>query len=216
MTSLLFATAEIATETSADIDWFDLIVGLLGGLALFLLGMDRMTESLRVVAGDRLRRILEKLTSHRITGLLTGAGVTAVVQSSSVTTVLVVGFISAGLGACTSMTVRMYARRKGWPLEHIQVDVTHDKVHAQDAGAREEQKIDTFRREIRLDGPLDDEQRARLLEPPFRDLVVGHHRHALAEEPGDEAQEVKTDDRLDSEGELRGLRHGTISWAISR
>ena len=97
MTSLLFATAEIATETSADIDWFDLIVGLLGGLALFLLGMDRMTESLRVVAGDRLRRILEKLTSHRITGLLTGAGVTAVVQSSSVTTVLVVGFISAGL-----------------------------------------------------------------------------------------------------------------------
>lgn len=74
------------------------------------------------------------------------------------------GFISAGLGACTSMTVRMYARRKGWPLEHIQVDVTHDKVHAQDAGAREEQKIDTFRREIRLDGPLDDEQRARLLE----------------------------------------------------
>ena len=76
MTSLLFATAEIATETSADIDWFDLIVGLLGGLALFLLGMDRMTESLRVVAGDRLRSILEKLTSHRITGLLTGAGVT--------------------------------------------------------------------------------------------------------------------------------------------
>ena len=97
MTSLLFATAEVVTETSADIDWFDLIVGLLGGLALFLLGMDRMTESLRVVAGDRLRRILEKLTSHRITGLLTGAGVTAVVQSSSVTTVVVVGFISAGL-----------------------------------------------------------------------------------------------------------------------
>ena len=97
MTPLLFATAEVVTESSGDIDWFDLIVGLLGGLALFLLGMDRMTESLRVVAGDRLRRILEKLTSHRITGLLTGAGVTAVVQSSSVTTVLVVGFISAGL-----------------------------------------------------------------------------------------------------------------------
>jgi len=97
VTPLLFATAEVVTESSGDIDWFDLIVGLLGGLALFLLGMDRMTESLRVVAGDRLRRILEKLTSHRITGLLTGAGVTAVVQSSSVTTVLVVGFISAGL-----------------------------------------------------------------------------------------------------------------------
>ena len=74
------------------------------------------------------------------------------------------GFISAGLGACTSMTIRMYARRKGWPLDHVQVDVTHDKVHAQDAGAREEQKIDTFRREIRLEGALDEEQRARLLE----------------------------------------------------
>ena len=68
VTSLLFATAEVVTESSGDIDWFDLIVGLLGGLALFLLGMDRMTESLRVVAGDRLRRILEKLTSNRITG----------------------------------------------------------------------------------------------------------------------------------------------------
>lgn len=97
VTSLLFATAEVVTESSGDIDWFDLVVGLLGGLALFLLGMDRMTESLRVIAGDRLRRILERLTSHRITGMLTGAGVTAVVQSSSVTTVLVVGFISAGL-----------------------------------------------------------------------------------------------------------------------
>jgi uncharacterized OsmC-like protein len=43
-------------------------------------------------------------------------------------------FLAAGLGACTSMTVRMYARRKGWPLDHISVDVTHDKVHAQDAG----------------------------------------------------------------------------------
>jgi hypothetical protein len=43
-------------------------------------------------------------------------------------------FLAAGLGACTSMTVRMYARRKGWPLDHISVDITHDKVHAQDAG----------------------------------------------------------------------------------
>ncbi|KAG1715424.1 hypothetical protein GQR58_000392 [Nymphon striatum] len=42
------------------------------------------------------------------------------------------GFISAGLGACTSMTIRMYARRKGWPLTHVSVDVCHDKVHAQD------------------------------------------------------------------------------------
>ncbi|SLN41069.1 Alpha/beta hydrolase family protein [Pseudoruegeria aquimaris] len=75
------------------------------------------------------------------------------------------GFLSAGLGACTSMTIRMYARRKGWPLSHVRVDVTHDKVHAQDAeGAGTNQKIDSFRREIHLDGPLTDEQRQRLLE----------------------------------------------------
>ena len=56
-----------------------------------------MTESLRVVAGDRLRGILLRLTSNRFVGMLTGAGITAVIQSSSVTTVLVVGFISSGL-----------------------------------------------------------------------------------------------------------------------
>ena len=74
------------------------------------------------------------------------------------------GFLAAGLGACTSMTVRMYARRKGWPLEHISVDVSHDKVHAQDATGSGSLKIDTFRREIRLLGDLSDDQRARLLE----------------------------------------------------
>lgn len=74
------------------------------------------------------------------------------------------GFLSAGLGACTSMTIRMYARRKGWPLDHVRVEVTHDKVHAQDASASGEAQIDRFTREIHLDGALDDAQRARLLE----------------------------------------------------
>ena len=74
------------------------------------------------------------------------------------------GFLSAGLGACTSMTIRMYARRKKWPLTHVSVDVSHDKVHAQDADNGEGFRIDTFRREIRLEGDLDDAQRARLLE----------------------------------------------------
>ena len=72
------------------------------------------------------------------------------------------GFIASGLGACTSMTIRMYARRKGWPLTGIRVDVTHDKVHAQDAAARGVEKIDTFRRAITLMGDLDADQRARL------------------------------------------------------
>lgn len=74
------------------------------------------------------------------------------------------GYLSAGLGACTSMTIRMYARRKKWPLAHVSVDVSHDKVHAQDAGTGEDVKIDGFRREILLEGELTDEQRQRLLE----------------------------------------------------
>ncbi|MGR3759666.1 bifunctional alpha/beta hydrolase/OsmC family protein [Roseobacteraceae bacterium NS-SX3] len=74
------------------------------------------------------------------------------------------GFVAAGLGACTSMTIRMYARRKGWPLEGVQVDVSHDKVHAQDAGSGERPKIDQFTRVIRLTGDLTAEQRGKLLE----------------------------------------------------
>ena len=74
------------------------------------------------------------------------------------------GFVSSGLGACTSMTIRMYARRKKWPLTGITVDVCHDKVHAQDAGLASDGKVDQFRRKIRLQGPLDAAQRAKLLE----------------------------------------------------
>jgi len=74
-------------------------------------------------------------------------------------------YLAAGLGACTSMTIRMYARRKKWPLTGVFVDVTHDKVHAQDCETCEasSNKIDQFTRIVHLDGPLDDDQRARLL-----------------------------------------------------
>ena len=77
------------------------------------------------------------------------------------------GFLSAGLGACTSMTIRMYARRKGWPLSHVRVDVSHDKVHAQDAEMAKDAKdakADKFTRVITLEGDLDADQRSRLLE----------------------------------------------------
>ena len=74
------------------------------------------------------------------------------------------GFLAAGLGACTSMTIRMYARRKGWPLDHVSVDVRHDKVHAQDASSGSTDKIDTFRRRITLEGDLNEDQRAKLLQ----------------------------------------------------
>lgn len=75
-------------------------------------------------------------------------------------------FLSAGLGACTSMTMRMYARRKGWDLHHVEVDVTHDKIHATDCAHCETEsgKIDQFRRVIRIEGELDEAQRARLME----------------------------------------------------
>ncbi|MEO0379358.1 MAG: alpha/beta fold hydrolase [Pseudomonadota bacterium] len=74
------------------------------------------------------------------------------------------GLLSAGLAACTSMTIRMYARRKGWPLDHVSVDVSHDKVHAQDADTGSGDKIDAWKRLISLRGTLDTAQRARLLE----------------------------------------------------
>ena len=74
------------------------------------------------------------------------------------------GLVAAGLGACTSMTIRMYARRKGWPLDHVRVDVSHNKVHAQDAGTKSEEKIDEFIRAVHLSGDLDPEQRARLMQ----------------------------------------------------
>lgn len=75
-------------------------------------------------------------------------------------------FLSSGLGACTSMTIRMYARRKKWPLQSVEVDVTHDKVHAQDCETCEgsANKIDQFTRTIRLTGDLDAAQRQKLLE----------------------------------------------------
>jgi len=87
-------TGEVGSE---QIDWLTMAMGLFGGLALFLFGMDQMADALKAVAGERMKDILARLTSNRFTGALTGAFVTAVINSSSVTTVLLVGFISAGL-----------------------------------------------------------------------------------------------------------------------
>jgi phosphate:Na+ symporter len=76
---------------------FELWAGLFGGLALFLFGMDVMTKALKSAAGDYMKDILGKLTRNRFVGVGIGAFVTAIIQSSSVTTVILVGFISAGL-----------------------------------------------------------------------------------------------------------------------
>lgn len=74
-----------------------IVFGLIGGLGMFLLGMQIMSEGLQKAAGKRLRRILEIMTSKAILGVLAGAGVTAIIQSSSATTVMTVGFVNAGL-----------------------------------------------------------------------------------------------------------------------
>ena len=75
----------------------NLIFGLLGGLGLFLFGMKIMSEGLQKIAGSRMRKILAGLTDNRIVGTLVGIAVTAMIQSSSATTVMVVGFVNAGL-----------------------------------------------------------------------------------------------------------------------
>ncbi|RLJ20323.1 NAD+ kinase [bacterium endosymbiont of Escarpia laminata] len=93
----LFIPAFAANDLLSEPNWWDMSVRLLGGLALFLFGMEQMAGSLKLVAGERMKVVLARLTTNRFMGALTGAFVTAIIQSSSVTTVLVVGFISAGL-----------------------------------------------------------------------------------------------------------------------
>ncbi len=74
-----------------------LLFGLLGGLGMFLFGMKIMSEGLQKIAGDKMRKILAVLTNNRVVGALVGLAVTAIIQSSSATTVMVVGFVNAGL-----------------------------------------------------------------------------------------------------------------------
>lgn len=73
------------------------LFGLLGGLAIFLYGMNKMSDALQKAAGDKMKRILGFLTKNPVMGVLAGALVTAVLQSSSATTVMIIGFVSAGL-----------------------------------------------------------------------------------------------------------------------
>lgn len=85
------------TENAVSVEFGAIIIQLFGGLALFLYGMEQMTDALKVVAGNRMKNLLARLTTNRFKGVFVGTVVTAIIQSSSVTTVLLVGFISAGL-----------------------------------------------------------------------------------------------------------------------
>ena len=93
----VFASDSVA----ASVSWAGMTMTVLGGLALFLYGMEQMTVALKAAAGSHLQTVLARLTSNRFSGALVGALVTAVIQSSSVTTVLVVSFVSAGLMTLT-------------------------------------------------------------------------------------------------------------------
>lgn len=97
----LAVPALAAASDDQSLDWVAMSIQLAGGLAIFLYGMDKMAESLKMVAGDRMRNILGRLTTNRLMGVFTGAGVTAVIQSSSVTTVMLVSFVAAGLMSLT-------------------------------------------------------------------------------------------------------------------
>ncbi|MDJ0611670.1 MAG: Na/Pi cotransporter family protein [Kiloniellales bacterium] len=99
LTAVLVLAAMPALAAAGDkgINWWNMGMQLVGGLAIFLFGMEQMAEALRKVAGNRMKDVLGKLTTNRFMGVLTGAFVTAVIQSSSVTTVMLVGFVTAGL-----------------------------------------------------------------------------------------------------------------------
>ncbi|MDJ0892541.1 MAG: Na/Pi cotransporter family protein [Gammaproteobacteria bacterium] len=95
--ALLLPSSAFAAGGGQEINFFMLAMNLFGGLAIFLYGMEKMSGALKRVAGERMKDILGKLTTNRFMGMITGAFVTAVIQSSSVTTVLLVGFVTAGL-----------------------------------------------------------------------------------------------------------------------
>ena len=95
---LLSSTAAAMVNAGAiTLDWASMGMQLFGGLALFLFGMEQMSDALKAAAGEGMKDLLTRLTKNRVSAAVTGSLVTAVIQSSSLTTVLVVGFVSAGL-----------------------------------------------------------------------------------------------------------------------
>lgn len=90
-----------AADSGNQIDWFNLGMGLFGGLAVFLIGLEHMSAALQAAAGERLKLLLATFTQNQLKGAFTGAIMTALLNSSTVTTILVVGFVSAGVMSLT-------------------------------------------------------------------------------------------------------------------
>ncbi len=94
---LVSAPVWAASPEAEGLNWFEMVQGLLFGLVVFLFGMGLMGDAMKSAVGDQMRHLLHRLTTNRIKGLATGIGVTAIIQSSSVTTVMLVSFVSVGL-----------------------------------------------------------------------------------------------------------------------
>jgi phosphate:Na+ symporter len=95
--SLFFANTLFAGGSPVEISWGFLIIGLFGGLAIFIFGMEMMSEGMKKSAGNKMRAILGALTKNRVIALIVGAFVTMVIQSSSATTVMLISFVQAEL-----------------------------------------------------------------------------------------------------------------------
>ena len=118
------------------VDWVALGMGVLGGLALFLFGLDQMARGLQAAAGGGMKLFLGRLTANRFLGALTGALVTAVLNSSSITTVLVVGFITAGVMSLSQSIGVIMGANVGstFTAQIIAFNVTHYALAMVDIG----------------------------------------------------------------------------------
>jgi len=114
-----------------------MIFQLLGGLGLFIYGMKQMGDGLQKTAGSKLRKLLEMLTTNRVAGVLVGTGVTAIIQSSSATTVMVVGFVNAGLMTLKQSIGVIMGANIGTTItaQLIAFKLTHYSFHAIAIGA---------------------------------------------------------------------------------
>ena len=126
---------------------FEMILKLLGGLALFLYGMNMMSSNLEAVAGNRMKKLIDKLTTNPVLGVAVGAAITAVIQSSSATTVMVVGFVNSKL---------MKLKQAVWVImgANIGTTVTGSRMVSAPLGQIQQNRVSARRNSLPHRGPL--------------------------------------------------------------